>query len=347
LAGVLVDSLTEAEVVQHVRACLAGGRGGWIVTPNVDILRIAAHDPLASALVSRADLAVPDGAPLLWAARVGRAPLPERVTGANLLQSLAEAAAVDGRSVYVLGGAAGVPDQAAAALQERYPGLRVAGTLSPAFGFDRTAEGVEEVRAAVVAAAPDIVFVGLGFPRQERLIEVLRRDLPAAWLLGCGAAIPFAAGTLGRAPGWMQRHGLEWVHRLVHEPRRLGRRYLAQDLPFALTLLGDAVRGQVEDVTTVDVRGSAQPGVHVVGEDADAGDLVVGEPLAEGAESLVAVHGPERGTGDAAAQAPAVGAFGPALVGAAADDAVLDLRTPREAEVLVDLTEGRDRVLDE
>ena len=151
--------------------------------------------------------------------------------------SLSEAAAAEGRSVFLLGGAEGVPEMAAEALSARYPGLRVAGTDSPPFGFDKTEEGVRQAIAAVVAAAPALVFVGLGFPRQEKLIEQLRQAWPCAWYLACGGGIPMAAGVTRRASRLAQRLGLEWAHRLVLEPRRLARRYLRDDLPFAIGLL--------------------------------------------------------------------------------------------------------------
>jgi N-acetylglucosaminyldiphosphoundecaprenol N-acetyl-beta-D-mannosaminyltransferase len=159
------------------------------------------------------------------------------VTGSSLVFTLSAAAAADGKSVYLLGGAEGVPDRAAANLVARSPNLRVVGAQSPEFGFDKTEEGTLQAIAAVAAAAPDLVLVGLGFPRQERLIERLRDELPNAWYLACGGGIAMAAGVTRRASPVMQRLGLEWVHRLVLEPKRLARRYLREDLPFALSLL--------------------------------------------------------------------------------------------------------------
>ena len=104
-------------------------------------------------------------------------------------------------------------------------------------GFDATASGIDAVSARVVAAAPDIVYVGLGFPKQERLIAQIAPLAPSSWFVACGAAISFAAGTARRAPRWMQWAGLEWLFRLAREPRRLAHRYLVHDLPFAGQLL--------------------------------------------------------------------------------------------------------------
>lgn len=232
VAGVEFDALTEEQVVAEVMEGLRTGRGGWIVTPNVDICRQASRDPEARALIARASVVVADGMPLVWASRLGSEPLPERVAGASLIFSLSAAAAAGGRSVYLLGGEPGVPDKAAAELKTRYPGLRVAGTDAPPPGFD-----LDEVRERLAAARPDIVFAGLGFPKQERVIAAVAPGLPETWFVGCGAAIPFAAGALRRAPERVQRAGLEWAWRLASEPRRLFRRYLMEDLPFALRLL--------------------------------------------------------------------------------------------------------------
>ncbi|TMR01686.1 WecB/TagA/CpsF family glycosyltransferase [Actinomadura soli] len=238
LRGVPFDALTEAQVVEHVAAGLARGAGGHLVTPNIDIVRQARRDAEARSLVTGAGLVVADGTPILWGARLARRPLPARVTGASLIWTLSEAMARDGRSIYLLGGGApGVPERAGEVLAERYPGLRVAGASAPPMGFDRDERQVAAVAADLAAAKPDLVFVGLGFPRQDRLITVLRPALPGAWFVGCGAAIPFAAGEMERAPEWMQRAGLEWLHRLVGEPRRLFGRYILHDLPFAARFL--------------------------------------------------------------------------------------------------------------
>ncbi|MGW0804163.1 WecB/TagA/CpsF family glycosyltransferase [Nonomuraea sp. NPDC002799] len=237
VGGVEVDAVTEDEVVRRVGDELAAGRGGRIVTPNVDICRAAATDPALRHLVCSADLVVADGMPLVWAARLLGTPLPQRVTGADLIWSLSELAARDGHPVYLLGGLPGVAEQAAAELAGRHPGLRICGVHAPPYHFDATDEGRARVRREVVAARPRLVFVGLGFPRQDRLIAELREELPGAWFLGCGAAIAFAAGTVSRAPEWMRTAGLEWAFRLAAEPGRLARRYLVDDLPFALRLL--------------------------------------------------------------------------------------------------------------
>ncbi|MEV6299405.1 WecB/TagA/CpsF family glycosyltransferase [Actinoplanes sp. NPDC051861] len=248
LDGTGIDRITEDEVVAVVRDALAGGRGGRIITPNVDILRRASADPRVRRHLDDADLIVADGMPLVWASRLGGAPLPERVAGSSLIWSLSEGLGRDGRSIFVVGGAppsAGKPDgaaRAAARLAAAFPGLRIAGSLSPSFGFEYDQARYARVCKRIVRAEPDLVFVGLGFPKQENVIERLREHLPRTWFVGCGAAVNFVAGDVHRAPRWMQRTGLEWAHRLGTEPRRLAGRYLRHDAPYALRLLARAPR---------------------------------------------------------------------------------------------------------
>jgi N-acetylglucosaminyldiphosphoundecaprenol N-acetyl-beta-D-mannosaminyltransferase len=240
LAGIEFDRLTEAAVIDRVIAQSQLGQGGWIATPNIDICRKAGRDERLRAIVGTASLVVPDGMPLMWAARLRNEDLPERVTGSGLIYSLSAAAAEQGRSIYLLGGAAGVPDRAGQELSRRFPGLKVAGAAAPPVGFDQTAEGLSAVRDELRRAAADIVYVGLGFPKQERVIAELAPALPQIWFVACGAAIDFAAGERQRAPRWLQRAGLEWLFRLVMEPRRLFRRYLVDDAPFAAALLASS-----------------------------------------------------------------------------------------------------------
>lgn len=240
-----IDRTTEAEVVATVCAALARGDGGRIVTPNVDILRLARADPAVRAYLADATLVVADGMPLVWASRLAGTPLPERVPGSRLIWSLSYHLALAGRSVYLLGGTPGPESgarRAAAVLAAACPGLRVAGSSAPRHGFQDDPARLAEICAAVVEAKPDLVFVGLGFPKQERVIDLLRPELPLSWFLGCGSAINFVAGDAVRAPDPIQRAGLEWAWRLAGDPRRLAGRYLRHDAPYALRLLAAAAR---------------------------------------------------------------------------------------------------------
>ena len=240
LGGLRIGSVTQAECVAHLLRELEAGRGGWLMTANLANLQLCERDPSYLKLCREASLVVADGMPLVWASRLQRTPLPERVAGSDLIGSLCAAAARAGRSIYLLGGAPGVAEAAARVLRERLPALRVCGVAAPPPGFERDASALANVIAGVRDAQPDIVFVGLGKPNQEQQIAALRRELPRAWFLGVGITFSFLSGRVRRAPPWMQQSGLEWLHRLVQEPRRLSRRYLVQGVPAGLRLLGAA-----------------------------------------------------------------------------------------------------------
>ena len=238
LDGTGFDRVTEDEVVAIVRAALYRGRGGRIITPNIDILRQAQRDPGVRAHLEAADLVVADGMPLVWASRLSGQPLPERVAGSSLIWSLSEGLGLDGRSVFILGGELADP-----VTGELDGATRAAGRLaaaSPAYGFEKDPASLTAVRDRIAAVRPDMVYIGLGFPKQEKVITALQDALPDSWFLGCGAAVNFVAGDIDRAPRWMQRTGLEWAHRLGTEPRRLAGRYLRHDAPYALRLLAGA-----------------------------------------------------------------------------------------------------------
>ncbi|WP_232805716.1 WecB/TagA/CpsF family glycosyltransferase [Glycomyces xiaoerkulensis] len=240
--------MTEPEAVARVMAALETGRGGHIVTPNVDIAAAARKSADLRALIDAGDLVTADGAPLVWASRLAGTPLPERVAGSDLVWSLAEAAAERGLRLALLGGtpdnAARPTERAATVLEHRFPGLKVVGAWCPPMGFDRDDSQWRSLVARFEAAAPDLVYAGLGFPKQERVIARLREAAPRTWFLGCGAGIDFLAGYRRRAPEWMRRTGTEWTYRLASEPGRLARRYLRDDVPEALRLLAEAVRAR-------------------------------------------------------------------------------------------------------
>jgi N-acetylglucosaminyldiphosphoundecaprenol N-acetyl-beta-D-mannosaminyltransferase len=180
--------------------------------------------------------------PLIWASRIQRTPLAERVTGAQLIWSLSRAASDRDVPVFLLGGAAGVAERAGVAISDRYPRLKLAGTHCPPFGFEDDSDQMREIISRIEQTSPGVIFCGLGFPKQERLMAILAARFPDAWLIGCGGSLAMAAGDVRRAPKWMQATGLEWLYRLLQEPRRLFSRYIIHDIPFAIQLLYWSVR---------------------------------------------------------------------------------------------------------
>lgn len=234
--GVGLARATESEVVTWVVGHARSGVGGWVVTPNLDILRRCVVDEGVRALVGRADVRVADGQPLVWASRLAGDELPERVAGSSLVWTVSEAAARAGVGVVLIGGSPGDAEAAGRVLAERYSGLEVLGVHCPAVGFEEDPAAMAEVEAVVKGLGGAIIFVGLGFPKQELLIERLRELAPESCWLGVGISFSYVAGTVKRAPGWARGLGVEWFYRLVQEPGRLWRRYLLEGLPFAVRL---------------------------------------------------------------------------------------------------------------
>ena len=237
-----VHALSESQCVARVLGDLDARRGGWIVTPNLDHIRMLQREGPLSPCYVEADLVMADGMPLVWASRLQRTPLPGRVSGSDLIWSLSAAAARSSRSIYLLGGDPGTAEETSARLRARDPGLRVAGCFCPPLGFEERPDGVADVVRRLDAARPDIVFVALGTPKQEVFIGRLRREgiLPQAWWVGVGISFSFVAGRVQRAPVWVRRLGLEWVHRLAQEPAKLGRRYLLDGLPYGAAFVARA-----------------------------------------------------------------------------------------------------------
>lgn len=242
LCGLDFSSVTQTQLIEHMLDELRANRGGWIVTANLDILLRHTRDDRARAAYNEADLVVADGMPLVWASHVQGEPFPERVTGSGLVGALALACERAGRSILLLGGAPGSAEGAAERFRAKHPRLRIHGDSSPRCSALPTPIELAALEATCVESGSDIVLVGLGSPKQEFVIRHLRRTLPTMWFVGVGVSFSFAKGDLRRAPEWVQTLGLEWLHRLVQEPRRLAKRYIMDDAPFLGRLLLLSVR---------------------------------------------------------------------------------------------------------
>ncbi len=236
--GIRFDVVTEREAIDWVLDELDAGRGGWMVTPNLAILRGACVDERCRRLVTSATFSVADGMPLIWASRLQGTPLPERVAGSTLVSTLSAAAAGRGRSLFLIGGEAGTAARTCEILRERHPNIDIRGSYYPEFGFEKDPAQIEAIREAIREADADIVYIALSFPKADVLIEQIRNEFPKMWFAGIGISFSFICGDVVRAPKWIQKIGLEWMHRFVQEPKRLARRYFIEGLPFAARLLG-------------------------------------------------------------------------------------------------------------
>jgi N-acetylglucosaminyldiphosphoundecaprenol N-acetyl-beta-D-mannosaminyltransferase len=245
LSGVDFAAVTEGRLIDWTLDRLREGIGTWVCPVNLDVLRQVVESAEIRSLVGSADAVVADGMPLVWASHLQGTPLPERVAGSSLLETLSAEAAIAGRSVFLLGGSRGAAAAAGVRLRERSPGLRIAGWHFPPLGFERSPRGPGAIVEQLQRTRPDIVFVGLGFPKQDLLIAELRPVLPWACFVSCGASFSMVSGELPRAPRPLQRTGLEWAYRMRQEPRRLAKRYLVQGLPFAARLGAHSLRGRL------------------------------------------------------------------------------------------------------
>lgn len=236
--GIGFDPLSEQQAEDRITASFHAGRGGTVIFINVDVAVRMHRDPGLAPMVSAAELVLADGMPLVWASRLARTPLPERVAGSAILPRMAARCAEERIPVMIVGGQPGSAERAAAALVATSPNLRV-GWHTPPFGFERDPAALADLDGALNRFGRCLCFVGLGFPKQERLMTRLRQDRPDWWFFASGGGIDFLANG-DRASSWMQKSGLEWAHRLSREPRRLARRYLVDDVPFAARMLASS-----------------------------------------------------------------------------------------------------------
>lgn len=238
--GMPLHAVTRTAAIEQVTSELASGRGGIVLTPNLDILRRYRRSASLREEFERAQLVVVDGTPLVWAARLQGTPVPERITGTDMLWSLVAAAAAHGRSIHLAGGPQGVARRARERMESLHPGL-TASSRACYVEPQTAARELEGLATALVEAAPDIAFIGLPFVTQVEVMSSLRARLPGTWFVGIGSSFEFVTGDRTRAPGAIQRAGLEWAFRLLQQPW-LWRRYLVHGLPFAARLGLHALR---------------------------------------------------------------------------------------------------------
>jgi len=228
LFDVQIDVLGMDQAVARLQQWIAAPAGTcrFVVTPNVDhAVMLQHHAPLRRAY-DDADMILADGFPVVLASRILGKPLPERVPGSELVPALFAARGPERPlRVFLLGAAPGVAERAAERIHQQWPAVRVVGTYSPPLGFERDQAENRRILDLVAAAAADVLVVGLGAPKQELWVHRHRQEIRAPLALCVGATIDFLAGERTRAPVWMRKVGLEWFHRVVHEPRRLAGRY--------------------------------------------------------------------------------------------------------------------------
>ncbi len=236
ILGVHVSAVDPPMALAEIERWIDSHEQHYVCVTGVHGVMESQRDPELKAIHNRSGLTTPDGMPMVWAGQRAGAAWMQRVYGPDLMLAVLARAAERGWTSFLYGGREGVPELLAERLTARIPGLRIVGTYSPPFRTLTKAEDAALVEQ-INSANPDLVWVGLSTPKQERWMAAHVGRLSAPALLGVGAAFDINAGTLRQAPPWMQRSGLEWAYRLYREPRRLWRRYFSNNPRFVLGIV--------------------------------------------------------------------------------------------------------------
>lgn len=215
--GLKFDSMTMDEALSRAEALLRGEKAAYVVTPNAEIAYEALHDGQLREMLNGADLMLPDGAGVVLASKLLRTPVKQKVAGVDFAAGLLGVLERNGQSLYLLGGKTGIGELAAQKMLEAHPQLRIAGIADGYF------QDEAPVIAKINASGADALFVCLGAPKQERFMVQHRQELHVHLMAGLGGSLDAFAGTVQRAPAWMIRLNLEWLYRLIREPKRFRR----------------------------------------------------------------------------------------------------------------------------
>lgn len=217
------------ECLDAIEQKIISDEKSYLVAVNSDVILKIEQDEQLKEVTDRADFVIVDGKPLIWIAKKQGIPIEEKISGSDLVPLLCERAAEKGYSVFILGGKEGVADQAKQKLESMLPDIKIVGTYAPSLGFEKDNIEVDKINNLITDAAPDILLVCLGCPKQEKFIYENIHNYNAKISICAGATVDFLAGNIKRAPKWMSNHGLEWLFRFFQEPRRLFKRYFIED----------------------------------------------------------------------------------------------------------------------
>lgn len=240
ILGVGVSAIRMQDALHQIDAWIAGEQPHYVCITGVHGIIESQRDGAIRQIHNQAGMVTPDGMPLVWLSRLRGHAHVERVYGPDLMLAACEQSVVKGYRHFFYGGAQGIPEKLSHNLRKRFPGLEVVGTYSPPFR-PLTAEEEAAIVERINASDPDILWVGLSTPKQERWMADHLGRVRAKVMIGVGAAFDFHAGVKPQAPAWMQRIGMEWFFRLLSEPRRLGRRYLKNNPMFIALVLAQAL----------------------------------------------------------------------------------------------------------
>ena len=232
ICGIDVYAISLEETLSSIRGFVEKKMPVFIVTPNVDHLVKLQNDDQFRNIYENASLVLPDGMPLLWASRFLGTPLKEKISGSDLFSKLCDVAVDKEYRLFFLGGTPGDAEKAKISLVRKNPGINITGVYAPPYNFFNDENENVKIVNMIKEAKPDILFVGFGAPLQERWMHRYHKEVNVPVSIGIGISFSFEAGTVKRAPVLMQNIGLEWLWRVMQEPKRLWKRYFIDDMKF-------------------------------------------------------------------------------------------------------------------
>ncbi|MCA9408049.1 MAG: WecB/TagA/CpsF family glycosyltransferase, partial [Candidatus Omnitrophica bacterium] len=230
ICGTDIDNVSMEEVLQAIERYIRAGSCEYVVTPNVDHLIKLREDEEFRRIYADSAIRIPDGMPLIWASRYLKTPLRQKVSGSDLVLEICKLSDYKGYRLFFLGGEPPAAQLAKEKLETQFKSIQICGVYSPPFGFEYDKAENQKIVQMIKEVKPDILLVGLGAPKQEKWINRYYKELEVPVSIGVGITFGFISGMVKRAPIWMQKKGLEWLWRLLNEPKRLWKRYLLEDM---------------------------------------------------------------------------------------------------------------------
>ncbi len=230
LLNTYVNSVSMEEAIVEICRLVNEKKKSYVVAVNTDVIIKIENDGYLKRIADEADLTLVDGKPLVWISKWYKRPVKEKISGSDLIPKLCQVAALNGYTIFIVGGKEGIADRARINLERKFAKIKVVGTYSPPFGFENDENELKRINQRICDANPDIVVACFGCPKQEKWVYENYRIYNATVSICAGATVDFLAGSLKRAPKWMSEHGLEWFYRFLKEPKRLFRRYFVEDV---------------------------------------------------------------------------------------------------------------------
>lgn len=230
LLNTYVNNVSMAETIHEICSLIEQKKKSYVVAINVDVVMKMEQDQYLKKITDEANLTLVDGKPLIWISKWHRRPVKAKISGSDLVPELCAVAAKKGYSIFIIGGKEGIAEKAKRKLEEKHSKIKIVGTYSPPFGFEKNDEELAKINEMISAAHPDLVIACFGCPKQEKWIYENYHTYDGIVSVCAGATVDFLAGNVNRAPTWMSEHGLEWLYRFIQEPKRLFKRYFIDDV---------------------------------------------------------------------------------------------------------------------